>query len=401
MGALGAALREDTLAFRQDGDALEVRTTRGMAGLLELRNEWTALVAAHPAARFYHEFDWYAAYLRHLEQNPDSVHFFSFFRGGRPVAIFPLRRLLRPAMAGLPPLHVWELPCHAHTDLCDCLMTPREDGTELLSQLAQALRGRDAEPWDALHLPNVIGDACSLRAFERNESGRTLLVRNGRSMSFRCDSGEPALNALTDEFKRNLRRQRRRLEQLGRVQTAFVQEPGELDQAFAAFMRIEASGWKGRNGSAIALHPHLVRFYRELVEHFGARQRCLINMLEVDGKVIAAQFGIIAGRTLYLLKIAYDEAYGSAAPGNQLLYEAIRYCSASSVLDRLSLTTGPAWAEQRWKPDVQEVWSAYLYNSNARGVAAYAATRVKSAAVTVARACGADVLKKKAAEWRA
>ncbi len=162
-----------------------------------------------------------------------------------------------------------------------------------------------------------------------------------------------------------------------------VQDGTALDQAFAAFLRLEASGWKGGGGrgSAIMLHPNLILFYQDLMKQFAADKRCLICLLKLDDKVIAAQFCVIAGRTLYLLKTAYDEAFGKIAPGSQLLHETLKYCCASKSLARLSLVTGPVWAASRWNPGVRDVWKAYVFNSTLVGLSACAAVWLRHAVI--------------------
>lgn len=387
-GGLQEGIAGQTSLSESIATAIEVRIGRGMEALLALQGDWATIAATQPDACFHHSYAWHLSYLRNLEQDASSVHFFSFFRNGRPVAIFPLRRSRRRAVTGTPFLWVWELPFHPHMNLCDCIIAHHEDGAALLRLLVDTLGRRKYMPWDALHLPNLLDDAQVLCALRSGVLSRTLLVRASESMYFRCDDIGSAMCNCTKKFKRNLRRQRNKLDQLGRVEVSLVQDRTALDQAFAAFAQLEASGWKGGSGrgSAILLHPNLRMFYQDLMQHFAADQRCLISLLKLDGIVIAAQFCVIAGRTLYLLKTTYDETLGPVGPGNQLLHEVLRYCCESKLLVRLSLVTGPAWAVGRWNPDVHQLWKAYVFNSSPRGISAYVAARLRPAVGVVARA---------------
>ncbi len=382
-GAAGHSSPVTTIATTT---AIDVRAGRGLETLLALRNDWTAIIATRPDASFHHSYGWYLSYMRHLERDASSVHFFSFFRDGRPVAIFPLRRVRRRAPMGLS-LWLWELPFHPHMNLCDCVIADQQDGAALMRLLVDTLRGRKDLPWDALHLPNLLDDALALGALRTSALSRTLLVRTGQSMYFPCDGTTSARHDSTAKFRRNLRRQRKKLEAWGRVAVSLAQDRTALEQAFAAFLRVEASGWKGGSGrgSAIMLHPDLILFYRDLIEQFAADKHCLISLLKLGDRVIAAQFFVIAGKTLYLLKTAYDESFGKSAPGSQLLSEMLKYCCASKSLARLSLVTGPAWAASRWNPGAHDVWKAYVFNSSLGGLSAYSAVWLRHAVAVLAR----------------
>jgi hypothetical protein len=205
-------------------------------------------------------------------------------------------------------------------------------------------------------------------------------------MYFSCADMESAMRNNSGQFKRNLRRQRKRLECLGHLEVSLVQDGAALEQAFQSFLDVEASGWKGGagRGSAIRLSPHLVEFYRELMSHFSADRRCLISLLKLNDRVIAAQFCLLAGSTLYLLKIAYDEAYKADAPGNQLLFAVLEHCCRSPDITTLSLVTGPSWAVGRWNPEAQDLWSTHLFNDSLLGLVAYGAARLR-AALAIAR----------------
>ncbi len=67
-----------------------------------------------------------------------------------------------------------------------------------------------------------------------------------------------------------------------------------------------------------------------------------------------------------VLKIGYDEAYASLAPGNLLLEQLIQYCAfAESRLTRLNLITGVEWHDD-WKPRSEKVSNFWIYNHTAR-----------------------------------
>lgn len=358
-------------------ERLEVRVGRGVSGLQALENDWNSLAEALPEPRFIHRFAWQMACLKHLVADPDSVYQFSFYAAGRVVAIFCLCRVRRTV--GGVALWLWELPSHSHITLADPLLVSASLVPSLRRSLVEALDKHVGLPWHAMHFSGLPASSSLLAGLQGHGAGLAVLEPMGQSMSFDCRSTELALAGCSSSFRRNLRRQRKKLEAHGCVTLTLARQGAELEAAFDEFLRLEASGWKGRDGrnSAIRLHPGLAGFYGELSERFSRRGECLIALLRLDGIPIAAQFCLLSGRTLSLQKIAYDEARQSEAPGNQLLHEMLAYACAEPGLDRLSLVTAPAWARGRWNPESQDVWEVYLFNGRPGSWLAWALRRLR------------------------
>ena len=110
---------------------------------------------------------------------------------------------------------------------------------------------------------------------------------------------------------------------------------------------------------------------------FGWEDCCLIALLKLDGVAIAAQFCLLAGSTLSIQKIAYDEAWHAEAPGQQLMRDMLDYACANPAISRLSLLTAPVWARGRWNPETRDVWEAYFFNHRPRSLLACALRRNK------------------------
>ena len=123
--------------------------------------------------------------------------------------------------------------------------------------------------------------------------------------------------ALPGRKRKELGRQRRRLEELGRVgvdETPRGEDTGEwLDR----FLELEASGWKGRRGSAFNRSAEGRGFFLAFMQHFLARGRALLLALRVDGREIAMKCNLLAadGRGSFAFKIAHDEGFARYSPG--------------------------------------------------------------------------------------
>ncbi|MFN8108264.1 MAG: GNAT family N-acetyltransferase [Thermoleophilia bacterium] len=119
--------------------------------------------------------------------------------------------------------------------------------------------------------------------------------------------------------KRNLRRARARLEQAGPVRVETVRRPDQLGDAMAEVFRIEASGWKGRGGTALVQDPVGRAFYEGLARWAADRGWLRLDLLMAGELAVAFAFDLVAHGVRYSLKIGYDEAHSAASPGRVLL----------------------------------------------------------------------------------
>ena len=142
--------------------------------------------------------------------------------------------------------------------------------------------------------------------------------------------------------------------------------PEELFGAFDKLVQIEASGWKGDGGTAIGSRPQMHAFYRALVQQFGARDACVINVLWHGEEAVAAQFCLQIGRTISILKVGFHAARAGIAPGNLLLERTLKHACEDPRVDFVSLVNQPPWSHN-FKPRTVGVWSYCAPNWNLQG----------------------------------
>jgi CelD/BcsL family acetyltransferase involved in cellulose biosynthesis len=121
---------------------------------------------------------------------------------------------------------------------------------------------------------------------------------------------------------KELRRQLRRLEEAGRVSFCMAQDPGPLAQSLGDFLRLEASGWKGRARTAAGDNPEIRSFMETAVSGLGGEAKARIAGLYVDDRAIASLILLRSKDTVWTWKIAYDEGFARASPGVQLMLHA-------------------------------------------------------------------------------
>jgi CelD/BcsL family acetyltransferase involved in cellulose biosynthesis len=102
----------------------------------------------------------------------------------------------------------------------------------------------------------------------------------------------------------------------------------------------------------------------------------MINLLELNGECIAAQFGLLFDGVLYLLKIGYRESHARLAPGFLLFERLLEECSAGGPIHTVNIGTGPDWSHS-WRPESVPVWEYSLFNTTIHGRLAYLWARLR------------------------
>ncbi len=130
--------------------------------------------------------------------------------------------------------------------------------------------------------------------------------------------------SLSSHHYRGFGRLRRRLGELGKVEHVVARNPAEIRLGIETFLTLEASGWKGRSGSAMAIDRYRAAFAREAVDRLSERDLCRIHMLTLDDHPIACVVVFIESGIAYTWKTAFDETYQQYSPGTLLMLDVTR-----------------------------------------------------------------------------
>jgi GNAT acetyltransferase-like protein len=172
---------------------------------------------------------------------------------------------------------------------------------------------------------------------------------------------------LSSKLKANLRRRRRKLEaQEGPV--AFERSGGgeDLEARLEAGFVLEASGWKGRRGTAIAQSPQTRGFYTELAR-WAAREKLLaLRTLTAGGRPVAFHYALATKDTYFLLKPGYDESLGECSPGQLLMEDVLKDCAGAGLRELDFLGPDMPW-KRDWTDQVRPHHWLYVYRKGRLG----------------------------------
>jgi len=249
-------------------------------------------------------------------------------RGADVTGIFPLQLERYYRGLPLPALKSWR---HPYCFLC----TPLLSATHAKDTLRTFLDWVDsnAAPANLIEWELVAADglfnALLTEELSRRRGWGVRVQRYERAL---FDPGA-AQTTISGRHLKELRRLKRRLSERGCYANR-VMEPGEpVEGWIEKFLRLEASGWKGREQTAIASHDESRRFFARAATIAASQGRLEMLSIELDGEPIAMKCNFLAGHTAFAFKIAYDEQFSRYSPG--VLLELF---NISSLAERSSRT---------------------------------------------------------------
>ncbi|HEU5302172.1 MAG TPA: GNAT family N-acetyltransferase [Acidimicrobiia bacterium] len=178
--------------------------------------------------------------------------------------------------------------------------------------------------------------------------------------------------------RKKLRRRRRQLSELlgEEVRTTELLAMGSgLDASVDEFLRLEASGWKGEEQTALASRAGDAAFFRRSCSSLHAEGRLQIWRLGTATRTVSMACAALAGDTVFHLKVAYDEQFAHFSPGIQLELDLLAAFHADARLVSLDSCTGADnEAMNQLYPDRMAMATLLVAPSDLRGRAAAALT---------------------------
>ena len=353
------------------GNNLSVQVQTGGADLVrQLEPHWRSLCDESASEVFYRP-EWVLAWLSAFAHSP-SLTIISVWDGPRLRALLPLLRN-RIWIAGLPAACL-TLPGNVHCARIGFPVCAHEEGEQALRALWQALKNLSG--WTVLDVSHALeGDALDrLAARAREEKFPVARKRTSQTLYLSIgDSGSkdqpPWMSQTRPKFRSHLRRSRRQLEEQGTLE---VKHYATADAAaLSRFFDLEASGWKGAEGTAIQCDAHTLDFYNSVATAAADQRYLSLDFLELSGKPIAAHFAFnFRGRYL-LAKAAYDESFRRFGPG-QLLVHSVLSQTPQRGLHEFDFVGPATWDESRWASARRTSYRLFIFRRSWYGRLLYA-----------------------------
>jgi Acetyltransferase (GNAT) domain len=311
---------------------------------------WHDLCGRAVEHNVYYSPQYALALLDNIDRNKD-ISFAMIWEHDRLIGMLPVTRAKLAIPLVGPSGSAWATK---YTFSCTPLLDnvrKREAADALLAVLASIREGEWVIP-----TINTQGEACRvlISALGRRGSPWTFAGRFQRAaLETGLTFDEHMQRHVSAKRRKDLVRNRRRLEQLGKVEHEGHRSGPGLARAVSQFLAIEAAGWKGKRGTALACAERTRKF---ALDAFTGDDNaiCRADVLTLDALPIAVSLIALAGDTGFAVKCAYDETYRKCSVGLLLEVEVVRSFLLEKWARRLDgATAGPHVIDGLWSERIE------------------------------------------------
>jgi CelD/BcsL family acetyltransferase involved in cellulose biosynthesis len=174
------------------------------------------------------------------------------------------------------------------------------------------------------------------------------------------DTWDEFLASLSKNLRAKWRKYGRALDRNGGLVVRTARSEADLERHLDAFLELEASGWKGRAGTALRCDPRAEALYRSFAFAAARQGWARISVLESGGVPVAAAYGCVFAGKAFRLKSGFDERYSDRSPGLVLVGEELRRSIEEGLVGYEFLGAADAH-KLRWGPKTRDLITLRAY----------------------------------------
>ncbi len=241
-------------------------------------------------------------------------------------------------------------------------IVPKGHEAELTPRLCQVFH-RMRSHWDVIDLPTMHGESASLPLIrqalaEFAHVGERQPPQTCYYMALPA-SWEEQMAAWKSKERCIFRSKWRKMmdEHAGRALQGGKDMPAA--EAFAHLCRLHSLRFEGSH--SLFINEESLGFHTRLIERWMPQGRVLLPMLEMDGKIAAARYGIAYAGTCWSFQAGYDPAYSQMSVGKLSLGWAVE-CAIQRGLAAIDHLPGGSGYKEEWSTHTRTVYHPEAWN---------------------------------------
>lgn len=294
------------------------------SGLAAIADEWRELCGRAPQATIFQTPEWLLPWWKHL--GGGDICSLALRANSRLCALAPLFR------HGVPGENVRQISFIGAgvTDYLDFIAEP-EAAREFAIAVREWLARKPIE-WDVLNFEELRPEAVALALGTPEPCSICPVIELPGSV----DAWEASLDST---HRRNVRH--------ARAHGGFEYKQSGDAARFPDFARLHELSWRDRHQEGVLNTENLRAFYREAAERLAAAGHLRMHLLERDGTLAGAIFGMRYKNRCYAYLGGFDPALRKLSPGTVLMWHAI-VCAISAGAREWDLLRGAETYKYVW-----------------------------------------------------
>jgi len=351
---------------------LTIRAVTSFEEFKGLTQVWEQLLRTVPGHSLFLTWEWLYSWTKHYLGDSRLRILLLHDDHQRLVGIAPL--YLRTTRAhGLIPLREFrflgsETVCSSYLDVIANEKQKRAVLQGLYWYLFNEARGE----WDVLTLSEVPAESSTINLWNElfDEAGKVgEIVSTTCCPVIRLPGDVVTYRAGLGRSRRyTLQRKMKCLQGVGRIEYSRVTNPADVDTALDWLITLHQSRWCTGPSGGVFASERSQQFHKEIVHVLSERGRISIDLLQLNGRPLAAIYGLVYEDVYYFYLPGFDpEALSRASPGQLLLY----HCIEQAIRDgehTVDLLQGVQSYKLEWSNDLRRSLTVRYYNRHARAL---------------------------------
>lgn len=352
---------------------LTIRAVTSLEEFKGLAQEWEQLLRTVPGHSLFLTWEWLYYWAKHYLGN-HQLRILLLFDGHEQlvgIAPFYLRTMRVQGLVSVRELRFLgsEAVCSSYLDV---IVNERHKHAALQSLYGYLFDHARTE-WDVLTLSEVPSESSTLDDWNAlfEEAGKVWeMVNTTCCPMIRLPGDVETYRAALGRSRRyTLQRKTKCLQGVGRMAYSRATSPADIDAAFDSLVTLHQQRWSVGLSGGVFANERSKRFHREIVQVLSERGRVRIDLLELDGRPIAAIYGFMYGATYYFYLPGFDPtAVPKASPGLLLLSHRIEE-AIHDGMQAVDLLQGAQRYKLECATDLRRMLTLRYYNRRARAVA--------------------------------
>ncbi len=327
------------------------------------RDTWQNVLLNSNVVAPFLDYDWMRIWLKHFADAESQQIIAVFDQNKQLVGVVPLVQT-RQRYAGIPFTELL-FAANSHSFRSD-IIAKADLKSAIFTDLWHYLL--DKERFDNLKFKEYLADPALFKEFERQNIPYSLEEQKQPPYIDIKEDWESFFANRRGHFRRNLRRRMRNAaKDFKKVEYRVLSDAAEnFDEWMNRGFVLEASGWKGKQGSAILKSERVKQFYFDIAHTFHERGLLHIGGLFFGDRMVAFNFSLIYQDVFYLLKIAYDESLGRYSPGQIMMFHLLKKVFDSGLKCFDFLGPSMPW-KLEWADKHHTHYTLFLYAPSLKG----------------------------------